>query len=332
MRQTLDPVDARIAAALMLAPRLSWRDLGHHLALSERTVVRRTGPLFADGTLRATAVRNPYAYPDLVPLALRLECHPAKARDLALVLARRPDTIWVDVVGGGHELSSVHFSTDANERDRLLLEQLPATSGIVSWRSHELLRTFQTAFCWTGGHLTAEETGRLRSTVDFNAAPIELRPYDEAMVTSLIHDGRTSYSALADRAKVSSITARQRVTALTSSGAIRLATELNLRLLGARTEALIWMHVEPTHLETVGLRLARQPQVRFVAATTGPTNLLVAVATADRRALYTYLTESLGPVSGISAPDVSPILMTMKRTGLIRPASTNRASGEGRHS
>ena len=302
----------------MLSPRISWRDLGARLHLSERTIVRRAGPLFADGTLRATAVRNPYAYPDQVPLVLRLQCHPARARDLAVVLARWRETNWVEIVGGGHELCSVHFLADANARDRLLLDQLPATSGIASWRAYELLRTFQAGFCGTGGLLTDEEIDGLRSTVDFNAVPIELRQYDEAIVTSLIRDGRISYSALADRAKISALTARQRVDALTSSGAIRLATELDLRLLGERTEALIWMFVEPTSVEEVGLRLARQPQVRFVAATTGSTNLLVAVATEDRRGLYTYLTESLGPVSGVSALDLSPILMTMKRTGLIR--------------
>jgi len=54
------------------------------------------------------------------------------------------------------------------------------------------------------------------------------------------------------------------------------------------------------------------------------------VATQDRRGLYTYLTESLGPMSGVSALDVSPILATMKHTGVIRKASTTRGSWERR--
>jgi len=321
VRQRLDVIDARIAAGLQLAPRASWRDLGQHLELSERTVVRRAGPLFADGTLRPTAVRNPYAHPDLVPLALRLQCHPSKARDLALVLARRSDTNWVEIVGGGHELCSMHFLADTDERDRLLLEQLPATSGIASWQAYEVLRSFPSTFSWTGGLLTAEEVDRLRPTFAVHPASVEPRPYDETIVTSLIRDGRCSYTELAERAKISAVTARQRVGLLVSSGVIRLATEVDLRLLGARTETLIWMRVEPPALHEVGRRLADQPQVRFVAATTGSTNLLAAVVTEDRRELYAYLTDVLGPVSGTSALDVSPILVTVKRTGVTRPAS-----------
>lgn len=90
------------------------------------------------------------------------------------------------------------------------------------------------------------------------------------------------------------------------------------------------MHVEPTMLEEAGMSLARQPQVRFVAATTGSSNPLLAVATRDRRGLYTYLTESLGPMSGVSALDVSPILASMKRTGVIRRTSTTRGAQDRR--
>jgi DNA-binding Lrp family transcriptional regulator len=59
VRQVLDPTDRRIAAALMAAPRASWRNIACCLGLSERTVVRRAGPLLADRTVRTTAIRNP---------------------------------------------------------------------------------------------------------------------------------------------------------------------------------------------------------------------------------------------------------------------------------
>lgn len=41
VRHSLDGTDRRIAAALLIAPRASWRTLAHCLDLSERTVVRR---------------------------------------------------------------------------------------------------------------------------------------------------------------------------------------------------------------------------------------------------------------------------------------------------
>ncbi|MET8404555.1 helicase associated domain-containing protein [Streptomyces sp900116325] len=55
--------------------------------LLERTVVRRAAPLFADGTLRATAVRNPVPFPELIPLALRIRCKPNRISAIAATLA-----------------------------------------------------------------------------------------------------------------------------------------------------------------------------------------------------------------------------------------------------
>ncbi|MFB7507947.1 AsnC family protein, partial [Streptomyces broussonetiae] len=42
----LNETDSRIAAAMLASPRASWRTVGRVLGISERTVVRRAGPLF----------------------------------------------------------------------------------------------------------------------------------------------------------------------------------------------------------------------------------------------------------------------------------------------
>ncbi|MEK2476871.1 Lrp/AsnC ligand binding domain-containing protein [Streptomyces noursei] len=74
--------------------------------------------------------------------------------------------------------------------------------------------------------------------------------------------------------------------------------------------------------------LAVHPQVRFCAATTGPANLVVALAAADLDALYTFLTDAVGPLDGVTALDSTPLLATVKRTGLIRhPSRTPGPSG-----
>ena len=130
-RQALDETDRRIAAALMASPRASWRTVGQVLDLSERTIVRRAAPLLQDGTLRPTAVRNPARFPRIVPMALRIRCRPSRIAAIAAGLARRPDTIRVDLLGGGNEISGVLFLDGAQARDSLLLRDLPA------WRRPE---------------------------------------------------------------------------------------------------------------------------------------------------------------------------------------------------
>ncbi|WP_369386852.1 Lrp/AsnC family transcriptional regulator [Streptomyces sp. CG1] len=316
MRQVLDETDRRIVAVLLASPRASWREVGRVLGLSERTVVRRAAPLYADGTLRATAVRNPAYCPGLVPIALRIRCRPHQIRQVARALARRGDTLWVDILGGGDEVSAVFFLDGPEARNALLLRDLPATDAVHSWTAHTLLRVFPTAFRWTAGLLSPEEADRLAP------APPTARPepldLDRALVAALAEDGRSTYTELARRAGTTALTARRRLETLVRGQVVRLATEVDLALIGAHTEALLWITVQPGALQETGETLAGHPQVRFTAATTGPANLLVAVAAADLDALYAFLVTVIGPLGGITAIDTTPLLATAKRTGLTR--------------
>jgi DNA-binding Lrp family transcriptional regulator len=322
MRQVLDETDRRIAAALVASPRASWREVARCLGLSERTVVRRVALLYADGTLRATVVRNPARFPHLVPVALRIRCRPNKVRQVAQALARRPDTVWVDILGGGDEISTVFFLEGPEARNTLLLRDLPATEAVGSWTAHTLLRVFPTAFRWTSGLLTPEELAELvpdpDPAPDPPTAPPTALDIDTALIAGLTEDGRATYTDLARRAGTTALTARRRLDALVHDLVLRLATELDLALLGAHTEALLWIAVRPGALQQTARTLSTHPHVRFCAATTGPANLIVAVAAADLDALYAFLTDTVGPLDGITAIDTTPLLATIKRTGVIR--------------
>ncbi|MGW4966738.1 Lrp/AsnC ligand binding domain-containing protein [Nonomuraea sp. NPDC004186] len=90
------------------------------------------------------------------------------------------------------------------------------------------------------------------------------------------------------------------------------------RLLGIGSEALLWIATGPGSLEATGQELSRHPQVRFTAATTGAANLLVAVAADDLGGLYAFLTETVGSLDDVRGLEVTPILSSLKRTGLLR--------------
>jgi DNA-binding Lrp family transcriptional regulator len=317
----LNETDSRIAAAMLASPRASWRTVGRVLGISERTVVRRAAPLFHDKTLRATAVRNPVWFPDLIPLALRIRCRPNQISAIAATLARRADTIWVDVLGGGDEICAILFLDGPDARNTLLLRDLPATPAVQSWTSHVLLRVFPAAFDWSGGLLTEDELTSLRPDTSAPAARSALLPVDHALITALLEDGRAPYTDLARRADTTPVTARRRLEALVGDQVLRLATEVDLARLGIRTEALLWITVAPGGLEETGHQLSRHPQVRFAAATTGAANLLVAVAAADLNALYHFLSDTVGALTHISTIEATPILSGVKRTGLVRPGS-----------
>ncbi|MGW4550315.1 Lrp/AsnC family transcriptional regulator [Streptomyces violaceorubidus] len=321
MRQSLDETDQRIAAALIASPRATWRSVATSLGLSERTVVRRAGPLFADGTLRATAERNPIRFPRLVPMALRIRCRPDRIRTVASVLAHRADTLWVDILGGGDEISTLVYLEGTEERNRLLLRDLPATAAVHSWTSHTLLRIFPASLNWGSRLLAEEETERLgvRPFPLSSRPPTELSAADLALIQAVTEDARTDYATLAQRAGTTARTARRRLEALLDDGTIRLVTETDLALLGLSVKTQLWLSVRPSALQAAGERLSREPAVRFTAATTGPANLLVMVTTADLDGLYRFLTDSIGDMEQVTSIETTPVLATAKRTGLIRP-------------
>ncbi|MFK4272746.1 Lrp/AsnC family transcriptional regulator [Streptomyces milbemycinicus] len=316
MRHDLDDTDRRIVAALLAAPRASWRRTAAALDLSERTVVRRAGPLLHDGTVRVTAVRHPRCFPRLVPLALRIRCRPQHIRTVAAALARRPDTVWVDILGDGNEISTVLFLQGPEARNTLLLRDLPATDAVTSWTSHTLLRVFPVAFGWTGGLLTQAETDALCLRPPTPPpGPLALDDTDHALIQALYADGRATYTDLARRAHTTPLAARRRTERLIGR-AVRLATEVDLALLGIGADALLWITVAPHALDATAHALSGNSQVRFTAATTGPANLLAAVAATDLEALYRLFTETLDGLPHITALETTPILMTFKRAGL----------------
>jgi DNA-binding Lrp family transcriptional regulator len=317
-RRSLDEVDRRIAAVLMAEPRASWRTVAHVLDLSERTIVRRATPLLQDGTLRPTAVRNPARFPRIVPMALRIRCHPKRIRAIAAGLARRPDTIWVDILGGGNEISSVLFLDGPAARNTLLLRDLPATADVLSWDAYDLMRVFPAGFAWSGGLLTPQQFDALSPYARGPAAVPEIQSSDEALIDQLTVNARAGYSELATLLDTSASTVRRRLETLLAAHMVRLACEVDLSLLGIASEALLWIATGPGGLEAAGHTLSQHPQVRFTAATTGAANLLVAVAAEDLSGLYTFLTQTVGSLEDVRTLEVTPILNSVKRTGRVR--------------
>ncbi|MGC0313579.1 Lrp/AsnC family transcriptional regulator [Kitasatospora acidiphila] len=319
-RQELDETDRRIAAVLMASPRASWRTVAETLRLSERTIVRRATPLLHDGTLRPTAVRNPSRFPGLIPMALRIRCRPSRITAIAAGLARRPDTVWVDILGGGDEISAVLFLDGPQARTALLLRDLPATTGAQAWDAYDLMKVFPAGFAWSAGLLTTGQFSSLAPILTEPGDTPELHPLDDALIDQLTANSRAGYEELATRLGTSASTVRRRLDVLVSAHMVRLACEVDLGLLGMDTEALLWIATGPGSLEAIGLELSRHPQVRFTAATTGAANLLVAVATEDLGGLYTFLTRTVGSIDDIRSLEVTRILGSVKRTGRIRPS------------
>lgn len=343
---TLDGLDRALLHALQVDGRAPFRRIADVLGVSDQTVARRYQRLRAAGVVRVVG-RTDARLLGQVDWLTRIRCVPDAAAPLAEALARRSDTSWVSLLSGGEIVCNARARLRP-EREELLLGALPRSPRVLSLSAHYLLRTYvggQVAWSGRTSALTEDQIGRLRAAAGTgpdapNAAggpggpgssgssgssggPGGLDELDRALLAALAVDGRASLAALAAGSASPETTVRRRLAALIDGGLLFLDVDVDPRPLGFEVEAFCWLTVAPGRLAAVGRAMARHPEVGFVAATTGPSNLVAGLVCRDTGAFYDYLTQGLGELEGVVAVETAPLLRSVKRAGMMIPSSNN---------
>ncbi|WP_433183953.1 AsnC family transcriptional regulator [Actinoallomurus sp. CA-150999] len=152
--------------------------------------------------------------------------------------------------------------------------------------------------------------------------PVPPARADQELLAGLRQDGRASYADLAAATGWSQATVARHIADLRARGMVFFDVEVDPAVLGATTQALLWMAVAPARLDHVATALAGHHELAVVAATTGPTNLLAQALCSDPTELHHYLTRRLGALDGIHTLETAPILHTVKAAGTLSPAGT----------
>ncbi|WP_043466680.1 Lrp/AsnC family transcriptional regulator [Kitasatospora sp. MBT66] len=343
---TLDGLDRALLHALHVDGRAPFRRIAEVLGVSDQTVARRYQRLRAAGVVRVVG-RTDARLLGQVDWLTRIRCVPDAAAPLAEALARRPDTSWVSLLSGGEIVCNARARLRP-EREELLLGALPRSPRVLSVSAHYLLRTYvggQVAWSGRTSALTDGQIGRLRAAAGTGptAAKAPGLPHvpgvpdvpdvpdvldvldvlDRALLAALAVDGRAPLAALAAASGSPETTVRRRLAALVDGGLLFFDVDVDPRPLGFEVEAFCWLTVAPGRLAAVGRAMAEHPEVGFVAATTGPSNLVAGLVCRDTGAFYDYLTQGLGELEGVVAVETAPLLRSVKRAGMIMPSSNN---------
>jgi DNA-binding Lrp family transcriptional regulator len=317
---TLDRLDRQLLHALQFDGRASFRVLAEVLEASEQTVARRYRRLRDAGIVLSAPAGGQY-------WIVRMQVVPGGAAKLARALARRADVSWVSIFSGGSEVTCVVRPRSLGQRDELLLERLPETELVTGLVSHATLSQFAGGRAereWAGyaDPLSAAQYEALRAARQLPsvAAGADVEPPgagDAALMAVLAENGRAGYSALADATGETPSRVRRRLEALLSTGAAYVDVDLAMQALGFGVMASVWMTVAPSRLDEVGHAVAALPETAYVAALTGPANLMASVITRDTDGLYRYLTDQLGGLDGVERAEVSPIFRRVKQAGSL---------------
>lgn len=113
---------------------------------------------------------------------------------------------------------------------------------------------------------------------------------DFAIVSCLQQDGRMSFTVMADQLKVSVGTIRTRMNKLIEDGTINIIGRVDTDKVGFRSYAHIAVFVRPATLkEKVAQKIARLPEVSFLAMTSGDYDLEVDVMCRDNDHLVDFV-------------------------------------------
>lgn len=323
----LDVLDKQIVHALVCDARIPFAKLGAILDVSEQTVARRYR------ALRQRAILHVSGQVNAVPLGharwvLRIRSTPDKALRLAESLARFPDLSWVTLLSTGSEVTCVSRPRSTERRDALLLHTLPKASQVLGVTAHEVMHRFPADEEWPRfGHLFTEQqlcalgqrsgcaAGSARSLgEEFGPdLPVDLSAEDEAMLALLGRDGRAPYAQIAAETGWTAPRVARRMAELERAGVLYFDLDFAVERMGFTVRGGMWLRVRPAELDAVGRAMATHPEIVFVAATTGPTNLFASVLCRDTPHLYRYITERLGALEGITDLEVTPSLRVLKQ-------------------
>jgi len=258
---------------------------------------------------------------------VRVTAAAGSAREIAGALARRADTSWVKLVSGGTEIVAVvHAAADSHGPNSLLLHDIPRTSGITSVAAHLLRHTYVGGPAnWprTALALDADQQRALRPP-ESDATPRQPADSDRELLAALARDARTPLGELAGVTGWTPATVARRLTELRAGGGLFLDVEIDAAHFGAATRALLWLSVRPSRLEEVAQSLAAHEELAFLAAVTGPANLVAQALCRNPADLHRYLTRHLGALDAIDALEAGPVLRTLKAASPSLSASPVR--------
>ena len=139
-------------------------------------------------------------------------------------------------------------------------------------------------------------------------------PVEQRMIEILQLDGRKTTRQIAKESGVSELTARRKLRRLTEQEIIRVVATVDPFDVGYETPAIIGLRVDPSRLEAVAAAISELPNVVYVAATTGNTDLIVEVMARTNQDLADFLLEHLSSVPGVLSSETNLVIRIFKQS------------------
>lgn len=327
----MEPIDARIVAAVQADARASYAQLATMVGVSESTAMRRLQRLRSSGEVVVIGVIDAQRCGLGRPVLVQLRTEPGYTLHVAQTVAARTDVRFLTLVSGRSDIICELIVRDRRHLVMTLLEELPRIDGITSTSTAAVLRTYKSRDEWSRVLLAALlPTSAPASSSDAGLRTPKMDHLDLALISALGQDGRRSYVDLASELRLSETAVARRLSTLLAGKQLALATLVDPPALGFEVEAFLRLRVDLAAADTVATLLASRTEIRYVSATAGYSDIVCEAVLRDNDALHEFMTGTLGNLRGVRDLEIDLQLQTMKRSfrQLKFHAAANSALGE----
>lgn len=289
---SLDATDRKLLWLLDLDPTASLNRLASELGVSARTVHRRLRRLTEGGVIRVLGRTLP-GFGGRLAWLVRARGHPAAIGELAGHLAEQPHARWVRYSADGGEIIG-GLVTAPGRRDSTF-DLLFTQPGLHEIRTHQLLEV------WGRNTAAVASPGRDLDTVD------------RRIIALLEIDGRMDNASIAESLALDRSTVSRRRKRLVDEGIVYFEADIHPGAIGESGDFFCWITVAPGSIRDLARRLRAQREVRFVAATTGTSNLAAHIVLPTGTSIVEYVDTSLND-SRITAVEIQAMGRVLKRS------------------
>jgi Lrp/AsnC family transcriptional regulator, regulator for asnA, asnC and gidA len=138
-----DDLDEKILEILTLDARVSNREVGRILNVSDVTVGKRLKAMQRAGAIRLAALIDPVALGLKCAAFVRLTTEPGMAREIAAAAAALKEVPFVALTGGPHNVVTLALVEDRQALANLVHNHFRTWKGIHSLETHEIVSSLK---------------------------------------------------------------------------------------------------------------------------------------------------------------------------------------------
>lgn len=318
-QERLDEVDRRIIAALQIHGRATWQEIARATGVSDSTVARRTQRLFAKGLTKVIATTEPLLCAEGYPVIIGIRSSAGSITQVARALSQRTDVRFAALLTGSFDLVVELIVKSHTDFARVLLTEIDRIPGVWSTTTENVLTHYKLEHTWLQTELSVNAVNVLtdqRGPV-IPGPPRHLDERERKLVDLLGANPRASIAQLSSQLGISQASVRRRIDKMVGEGRLRFSIVIDPELLGFTAPTMYWLHMDLSYVDEAAQILSHRPEVRYVAATAGHSDITVETVLRDQADLHRFNTQVIGGLPGVQRVEVGQELATLRRAFVL---------------